>query len=104
MRLPGHVLLGGGVWNLTDMQKPILGLMSETLSGQPAVNLDSKSFSTPPETNFGQEYSLLTALNKLVRDYSLGIGLFKEFIQILRPVEAIRMHMHPKASAHRGKL
>src|SRR5437867_9653212 len=35
----------------------------------------------PPESDFGQEYSLLKALNKLVRDYSLGVGLFKEFLQ-----------------------
>jgi len=44
--------------------------------------------SAPPESDFGQEYSLLTALNKLVRDYSLGVGLFKEFIQNADDAEA----------------
>lgn len=42
----------------------------------------------PPESEFGQEYSLLKALNKLVRDYSLGVGLFKEFIQNADDAEA----------------
>jgi Domain of unknown function (DUF3883) len=43
---------------------------------------------TPPESDFGQEYSLLKALNKLVRDYSLGVSLFKEFIQNADDAEA----------------
>src|SRR4051812_18649659 len=30
---------------------------------------------------FGQEQPLTTALHKLVRDYPLSVGLFKEFIQ-----------------------
>jgi sacsin len=42
----------------------------------------------PPESDFGQEYSLLKALNKLVRDYALGVGLFKEFIQNADDAEA----------------
>ena len=33
------------------------------------------------EGEFGQEYSLVNALHKLVHDYPLGVGLFKEFIQ-----------------------
>lgn len=49
---------------------------------------DAKTLTGPPEGEFGQEYSLLKALNKLVRDYSLGVGLFKEFIQNADDAEA----------------
>ena len=37
---------------------------------------------------FGQEYSLVNALHKLVHDYPLGVGLFKEFIQNADDAEA----------------
>ena len=55
------------------------------MSNEPAI---SHPTAPPPENDFGQEYSLLKALNKLVRDYSLGVSLFKEFIQNADDAEA----------------